>query len=616
MNERATIPFVSHLILSLLLLSSSEIAYCFGVPSAADAERAIQNRIKEQSSGRIGLTSFKKTDAVEGELLGVKFYSLEYQAEIEFLAACKWNITTFGGALMDTEANFHTSRLPDKPAGELAQFTEQVTNPGTEVSKGQRATLIGAVRFIKKESGWVAQNIQFSKLELGKAPETESIKPPARVPVEADKEILDALTEAERQYVLNFTPRPDSGGLQPAVGTAGFSTIRFAKFDNQQKTVTAVIKESGQWSTNSISLTGRIDEGQLFLQSENDSATGMSLVLARGTSGKFKSGQSAGNVTINWHDSYLLDADPRITDVLFWIKMRGNDVFRSSKYANDISHFPASNPVKDSRFVYVPSLDLKIQDFGKDKRIILFLKPLPSLQVVPIYSLDKVVRKVSPEELERLIKEQTGKSVADLVARDSSENTKDTADIWAEFDKLAPSTPKIQQAINFTTRGIKLGDTLSHVKKLFVAIQPSVSTNRINTDNVETEGHWVVKRDQGLQDAERVSVLLRGGRVSSMQVDYSHADVNKLGGWQTVLNELKDKLGAPDTDSRGAQETNGKTIVIYNWTIPESCGYIRFFYSSDPQRGLSVLDEYTKFTAKDQLAIRNSISSSRKKSKN
>jgi general secretion pathway protein G len=96
--------------------------------------------------------------------MGVQVYTLEYETEIEFLEACKWNINTFAGAIMDDELSFRTTKSPDKPLNELAQLAESATNPGTAVSKGQRFKLVGAIRFEKKEKGWWVDGVKVTSI--------------------------------------------------------------------------------------------------------------------------------------------------------------------------------------------------------------------------------------------------------------------------------------------------------------------------------------------------------------------------------------------------------------------------------------------------------------------
>ncbi len=122
-------------------------------PSASDGEQAIQQRIKNESAGRVKLTQFHKTDGQSAEVNGVKLYTLEYDAEVEFLEACKWDVITQGGVLMDDELHFGTE-----------------AGLGTGVSKGQRIKLVGAIQFEQKESGWAVASVKLKSFTALKSP--------------------------------------------------------------------------------------------------------------------------------------------------------------------------------------------------------------------------------------------------------------------------------------------------------------------------------------------------------------------------------------------------------------------------------------------------------------
>src|ERR1035441_220687 len=155
---------IKNTVLFLALGICAVFSGCSGSPSVSEGSQAVEDRIKGQSEGRIRLVQFRKTNGQLAEVMGVKVYTLEYETEIEFLEACKWNIITFAGAIMDDELSFRTTKSPDKPLSELAQLAESATNPGTAVSKGQRFRLVGAIRFEKKEKGWWVAGVKVTSI--------------------------------------------------------------------------------------------------------------------------------------------------------------------------------------------------------------------------------------------------------------------------------------------------------------------------------------------------------------------------------------------------------------------------------------------------------------------
>lgn len=578
---------------------------CSSSPSSGDGERAIQNRISEQSQGRIKLNKFNKSDAVQGEVMGVKFYSLEFDAEIEFTEDCKWVVGMFGQQL-----SFQTSKPVAKPGSGFSWnsfLDDTVSNPGTLVKKGQQVKLTGAIRFVKKEKGWSVEGVELKNADVGNIPQyaagttpseqsqsardqtqTESTRPP---PAKADKEVLDALSEFERDYAITLSPSPKTGELASVFPSGGSPRIRFVESDFNQGRVKAVIEEtrfdiaSLKMETNMVTLSGRIDGGQLNLTG-NDSDTAMALILQasyREISGRYKSDQSAGTVKVSFRNSYLRDADPNISNSLFWIGQvgkalgkKGNGVWAE----NDTQRFPASlsdahfnsgelSGLRSHPYVYVAGMEFHLNQFPNDKRIMLFEKPRASMRVVPIYCMDTIVRKVSPDELEKLIKEQTGKSVAAIIADNVAAKEKAAA-----LEQARPKTPQQQQANSFTIRGIKLGMTLSDIKDQLPNLQPS--TNNTSTSSMAS---WRIERKQGLTDAEWMDFSLYEDRVYNIRIMYSLEDVDKLGGWQAVLKEFRDKLGEPDKESKGVVEENGKQTVNYEWKLQNSDKEFSFSFS-------------------------------------
>ncbi len=133
------------------------IAGCSSSPSQSDGKQAIENRIKEESQGRIKLTKFQKSNGAQGELMGFKIYALEFEAEIEFTENCKW-VTGFQGS----QLSFRTAKAVAEPQSGFSwnKFLENTQSPGELVAQGQKIGVSGIVRFAKKENGWAAENIE------------------------------------------------------------------------------------------------------------------------------------------------------------------------------------------------------------------------------------------------------------------------------------------------------------------------------------------------------------------------------------------------------------------------------------------------------------------------
>lgn len=139
---------------------------CSSSPSSGDGELAIQNRIDEQSQGRIKLAKFEKSNGAQGVMNGFKIYAMDFNAEIEFTEDCKWITGRFGEQL-----SFQTSKPVAKPGSGFSwnSFLDDTTNPGTPVRSGQRAKLTGVIRFVKKEKGWAVDRVELTKADVGNA---------------------------------------------------------------------------------------------------------------------------------------------------------------------------------------------------------------------------------------------------------------------------------------------------------------------------------------------------------------------------------------------------------------------------------------------------------------
>jgi hypothetical protein len=233
MNSRLAKKIKNPLLL-LALGICAVISGCSRPPSASDGGQAIEDRIKRDSGGRIRLMQFRKTNGQLAEVMGVKVYTLEYETEIEFLEACKWNIITFAGAIMDDELSFRTTKAPDKPLSELAQLAESATNPGTDVSKGQRFKLVGAIRFEKKEKGWWVDGVKVTAITPLTGSATSSASPPDKA---SDRPASAASKKVAPTAVAGSVSSP------PTTTTSQGTADPVAKFNQQMDDLNTWIGE-------------------------------------------------------------------------------------------------------------------------------------------------------------------------------------------------------------------------------------------------------------------------------------------------------------------------------------------------------------------------------------
>ena len=107
------------------------------------------------------MISFQKTNGQLAEVNAVKIYSLEFEAEIEFTADCKWVVGRFGEHL-----SFITSKLINTSSSgfDWNKFLDDTSvHPGAAIKQGHQENISGVIRFEKKENGWSVDGIEIAK---------------------------------------------------------------------------------------------------------------------------------------------------------------------------------------------------------------------------------------------------------------------------------------------------------------------------------------------------------------------------------------------------------------------------------------------------------------------
>lgn len=86
--------------------------------------------------------------------LGVKLYTIEYEAEIEFQEDCKCLTEML---FANTHRSFRTAptqKQAEAKGGYWAGFLSQATQPGKDYKKGQRVKFPISLTFENTEKGW------------------------------------------------------------------------------------------------------------------------------------------------------------------------------------------------------------------------------------------------------------------------------------------------------------------------------------------------------------------------------------------------------------------------------------------------------------------------------
>ena len=147
---RSATPGPSRFTVLPFLLASLPLLGCAAKPSQAAGRDVVQHLIEEKSNGAIRLLSFKKTNAQQLSLLGVKMYVMYYEADIEFVE------DAWCGGLLDNPFTCVRYRRPREPIGDAQLMADTLMKD--RVHNGQRKTVIGTLRFESSERGWAGED--------------------------------------------------------------------------------------------------------------------------------------------------------------------------------------------------------------------------------------------------------------------------------------------------------------------------------------------------------------------------------------------------------------------------------------------------------------------------
>jgi len=154
-------------LISLLVVSTFITTGVHAKPTAAEAGNVLRQTAVSESQGDIAVTDFRYTDGMDGNLMGVPIYIMEYSATIEFKRACRWVSSPPMG---QPSLTFRVSPAPANTGapGATGQFLDTLGNPGEVMPQGRIFTIVGTLRFVKKDSGWVADQYQITKATVFK----------------------------------------------------------------------------------------------------------------------------------------------------------------------------------------------------------------------------------------------------------------------------------------------------------------------------------------------------------------------------------------------------------------------------------------------------------------
>jgi hypothetical protein len=180
--------------IAIAILGVTLLAGCSSTPSASEGRDVLEKQIQEQSKGMIKLLDFRKTDGQAGELMGVRVYAMDFEAEVEFQEDCYWG-GPFGGFEVMT--------------GEPGPFNAFMFMGKRKARAGERATISGKLQFQKTEKGWQGK-IASTQVQSASSAEADQITESRNS--KRDAAINDLNDLAARAYQFRLRPKQMRGG--------------------------------------------------------------------------------------------------------------------------------------------------------------------------------------------------------------------------------------------------------------------------------------------------------------------------------------------------------------------------------------------------------------------
>ena len=134
-------------ITSLVAIALISLNSCSNLPSSSENEEAISEKIIQISNDKIELTKFKKTNAIENEVLGVKTYLVSFNGQIRYKEDGYISATYRGVNIFDFVKE---KRVQSKNSMILEVFLK--------TDKNTIKNIKGELGYIKTENGWKTEN--------------------------------------------------------------------------------------------------------------------------------------------------------------------------------------------------------------------------------------------------------------------------------------------------------------------------------------------------------------------------------------------------------------------------------------------------------------------------
>lgn len=142
------------ILLTMIFVSFLGLTSCSNLPSASQNETDLRNKVEKVSEKKIELIQFEKTNALEEEIFGAKYYTVSYKGKIKY----------------KENGYLYLNLLNEKKELVLNFVTIKHTTPFSleafyDIKKNEEKNIIGKIIYAKTENGWITSNGDISVRE-------------------------------------------------------------------------------------------------------------------------------------------------------------------------------------------------------------------------------------------------------------------------------------------------------------------------------------------------------------------------------------------------------------------------------------------------------------------
>ena len=131
------------ILLTMIALSLIGLSSCKDLPSASNNEKDLRNKIEKVSENKVELIQFEKTNALEENVFGAKYYTISYKGKI------KYKEDGFIKFALGEDKNI-LKLYKEKHQGWVTIFYT--------IKKNEEKKIFGKMIYIKTENGWEVHN--------------------------------------------------------------------------------------------------------------------------------------------------------------------------------------------------------------------------------------------------------------------------------------------------------------------------------------------------------------------------------------------------------------------------------------------------------------------------